>query len=137
MPLKLDKIDVDIIRSLMEDGRKSFRKVSREVGVSTPTVKSRYERLVSAGLIRAIVPDLDLGRLEQGRKDRPVRKGGKENRGRIGRGALVRMTCEYCKGPVHESPITLKVGTSSRFFCCTSCRSLYKEKYRGRLGKGG
>ncbi|MEP0824151.1 MAG: AsnC family protein, partial [Nitrososphaera sp.] len=45
MPVQLDDTDVAILKSLMEDGRKSFRAISREIKVSTPTVKSRYERL--------------------------------------------------------------------------------------------
>jgi len=33
MPLSLDEIDVSILRSLLEDGRKSFRQISRETGI--------------------------------------------------------------------------------------------------------
>ncbi|HJU14605.1 MAG TPA: winged helix-turn-helix transcriptional regulator [Candidatus Nitrosotalea sp.] len=136
MPLKLDKVDVDVIQSLLEDGRKSFRQVSREIGVSTPTVKARYERLVRSGLIRAIVPDLDLGKVEKGsgRKIGPVQKRGRVGHTvRVGRGMLVRISCDYCKGPVHGRPATMRVGRSERFFCCTSCRSLYREKYREKI----
>lgn len=37
MDIKLDNIDFAIITSLMQDGRKSFRQISREINVSTPT----------------------------------------------------------------------------------------------------
>lgn len=47
MPYQLDDIDVAIIQSLIQDGRKSFRQISREIKVSTPTVQARYERLVN------------------------------------------------------------------------------------------
>ncbi len=41
MPLMLDKIDDAIVQSHMKDGRKSFRQIAREVGVSTPTVETK------------------------------------------------------------------------------------------------
>ena len=47
MPLSLDEIDVSILNSILEDGRKSFRQISRDTGITTPTVKARYERLVN------------------------------------------------------------------------------------------
>ena len=51
------------------------------------------------------------------------------------KGLLVKMSCDYCDGPVPEKPSILKIANFERFFCCTSCRSLYKEKYRGRIEK--
>jgi DNA-binding Lrp family transcriptional regulator len=42
---KLDKIDLAIINSLMNDGRKSFRQIAKEIGVSTPTVEARFSRM--------------------------------------------------------------------------------------------
>ncbi len=41
MPLILDEIDNAIIQSLIKDGRKSLRRVAREIGVSTPTVETK------------------------------------------------------------------------------------------------
>ncbi|MGH9879376.1 MAG: AsnC family protein, partial [Nitrososphaerales archaeon] len=43
--MHLDKIDIGIINSLMQDGRKSFRQIARETKVSTPTVESRFSRM--------------------------------------------------------------------------------------------
>jgi DNA-binding Lrp family transcriptional regulator len=40
MPLQLDNYDVLILNSLLKDGRKSFREISRETGITTPTVKA-------------------------------------------------------------------------------------------------
>ncbi|MGH9974472.1 MAG: AsnC family transcriptional regulator, partial [Nitrososphaeraceae archaeon] len=37
MQIHLDPIDILIIKSLLKDGRKSFRQISRETGISTPT----------------------------------------------------------------------------------------------------
>ena len=136
MPLKLDKIDVALLESLVKDGRKSFRQISREINVSTPTVKTRYERMVNVGLIKAILPDIDLGKLEKKTsimldhirektiKGRPIK---------LDKGMLVKMSCDYCKGPVHGKPNILKFTNVERFFCCTSCKSLYREKYKGRI----
>jgi DNA-binding Lrp family transcriptional regulator len=64
LPVDLDDTDIAILKSLMEDGRKSFRAVSREIKVSTPTVKSRYERLVNIGLIKSVKPEIDLSKVE-------------------------------------------------------------------------
>jgi len=69
MPLSLDEIDVSIIRSLLEDGRKSFRKISRETRITTPTVKSRYERLVNIGFIKGILPIFDFDKVESKEKN--------------------------------------------------------------------
>ena len=52
MPLELDDYDVSILKSLLKDGRKSFRKISRETGITTPTVKARFSRLVNIGFIK-------------------------------------------------------------------------------------
>ena len=64
MPFRLDEVDVALLESLIKDGRKSFRQVSREINVSAPTVMNRYERLVNVGLIKAVSLNLDLGKLE-------------------------------------------------------------------------
>jgi len=47
MPLQLDDYDVSILKSLLKDGRKSFREISRDTGITSPTVKARFERLVN------------------------------------------------------------------------------------------
>ena len=64
MPLKLDEVDIALLESLIKDGRKSFRQISREIKVSSPTVKARYDPLVNVGLIKGVLPVLDLGKLE-------------------------------------------------------------------------
>lgn len=136
MPLKLDGTDLAILQSLIQDGRKSFRQVSREINVSTPTVKKRYERLVNVGLIKAVSLNLDLGKLETKtsvRLDHIHQKVIKGHGIKLDKGMLVKITCDYCKGPVHGKPSLLKFANVERFFCCTSCRTLYKEKYKGRI----
>lgn len=136
MPFKLDDIDVAILESLIKDGRKSFRQISREIKVSTPTVQARYERLVNIGLIKGVLPQIDLGMLEgkTGAKLDNVRsKALKHHDVKLSKDMLVKMSCDFCEGPVPYKPTVLKFGNFERFFCCTSCRTLYKEKYKGRI----
>src|SRR5215472_17043158 len=64
MPLQLDDYDVYILRSLLKDGRKSFREISRETGITTPTVKSRFTRFVNVGLIKSVSPIFDYSIVE-------------------------------------------------------------------------
>lgn len=136
MPIKLDDVDIAILESLVKDGRKSFNQISREIKVSTPTVKARYDRLVSAGLIKAVTLDLDFGALETktGKRLENLKRNSVKNHGmKLGKGMAVKLACEYCKGPVDSKPMILKFGSFERFFCCTSCRSLYKEKYGTKI----
>lgn len=136
MPFILDNIDIALLESLIKDGRKSFRQISREIKVSTPTVKARYERLVNIGLIKAVSPVLDLGMLENKASTKLDHIRSKAIKGhgiKLDKNMFVRMSCDYCKGPVHEKPSILKFANLERFFCCTSCKTLYKEKYKGRI----
>jgi len=135
MPIKLDAVDTAILNALSKDGRKSFRQIAREIGASTPTVKIRYERLISTGLIKSIAPVLDLSKITKTSKEKldkniidtkPTPIDLKEE-------ISVDVNCEYCKIQIAGKPFTLKILDTDRFFCCTSCRSLYKEKYRGRI----
>lgn len=138
MPFRLDDIDYAVLESLIKDGRKSFRQISREIKISTPTVKTRYERLVNMGLIKAVLPVIDLGMLENkagSRLDNIRAKAIKNHDTKISKNMLVNMSCDYCEGPVQGKPSILKFGSFERFFCCKSCRGLYKEKYRGRIEK--
>ena len=59
MPFSLTDSDVAILKGLLKDGRKSFRQISRETGISTPTVKARFDRLVNIGFIKSVSPILD------------------------------------------------------------------------------
>ena len=136
MPFKLDEIDLALLESLIRDGRKSFRQISREIKVSTPTVKARYERLVNVGLIKAVSPILDMGKLEtktSARLDQIRAKAISGHNIKLGKGMLVKMSCDFCKGRVDGKPAILKFANLERFFCCTSCRTLYKGKYKSRI----
>jgi DNA-binding Lrp family transcriptional regulator len=63
MPLQLDNNDIAIIKSLLKDGRKLFRQISKETGITTPTVKLRFERLVNRGFIIGVFPVFDFGKV--------------------------------------------------------------------------
>lgn len=136
MPFRLDEIDQTLLESLIKDGRKSFRQISREIKVSTPTVKARYVRLVNMGLIKAVSPVLDLGMLENktsSKLDHLRLQTIKSHNIKLDKNMIVKMSCDYCKGPVHGRPSILKFANLERFFCCTSCRTLYRQKYKGRI----
>ena len=135
MPLDLDDVDIALLQSLMRDGRKSFRELSREIKVSAPTVKARYERLVHAGLITGITVNLDLQKLGSPMTILPdiQRKVDSPNKVELGKNIFVKMACEYCKDSIDGKPHVLKFANNQRFFCCTSCKSLYKEKYRDKI----
>jgi Lrp/AsnC family leucine-responsive transcriptional regulator len=138
LPVQLDDTDIAIVKSLMENGRKSFRAISREIKVSTPTVKARYERLVNMGLIKSIKPEIDMSKVDRKSKGdiddtlQTLRKQKKHFHVFI-EGLKVKLKCEFCGGPIHGKPKVLKFANLQRFFCCTSCRASYKEKHGGRI----
>jgi len=159
MPLYLDDLDVSILKSLIEDGRKSFRQISRETGITTPTVKARYERLVNIGFIKGVLPVFDFEKIESvenGEKNFIQLESLKENvkkrkdlyksnqnntlteemheiQKKISKGLSLNIICDYCEGPVFGKPKILKFANIERFFCCISCKSGYSQKYHGRI----
>ncbi|MGI0047263.1 MAG: AsnC family transcriptional regulator [Nitrosotalea sp.] len=136
MPIKLDEIDIALLESLIKDGRKSFNQIAREIKTSAPTVKARYDRLVNVGLIKAVSVDLDLGKLEAktGKRLDPLKgRTLKSHSIKLDKGMTIKLSCDYCEGPVDGKPRVLKFGNFERFFCCTSCKSLYEEKYKTRI----
>lgn len=138
MPVQLDNTDIAILKSLMEDGRKSFRAISREIRVSTPTVKARFERLVNIGLIKAVKPEIDFSIVDKKNNDdlgntlQMLRKQKKHFHVYV-EGLKVKLKCEFCGGPIHGKPKVLKFANFERFFCCIQCRASYKEKHGGRI----
>jgi DNA-binding Lrp family transcriptional regulator len=141
LAVDLDDTDVAILKSLMEDGRKSFRAISREIKVSTPTVKSRYERLVNMGLIKSVKPEIDLSKVDRAKKNQLF--GGEEAIKQLEEqkkhfhvkveNMKIKMQCEYCGGPINSKPKVLEFANFQRFFCCVGCRNNYREKHAGRI----
>jgi DNA-binding Lrp family transcriptional regulator len=159
MPLQLDNYDVFILKSLLKDGRKSFREISRETGITTPTVKARFTRLVNVGFIKSVSPFFDFDIIEnenilestfedeqnkgsedsKAKKDE-IRKNDKsrinqqqDGRLKIKKGLKIKLDCEFCKGPITSHPHVFRFANYERFFCCTGCMSGYKQKYAGRI----
>lgn len=64
MPVVLDRTDLAIIKSLSVDGRKSFRQISREIKISSPTIEARFDRLKKLGLIKNVQPVFDLEKID-------------------------------------------------------------------------
>ena len=140
MPFSLTDADVAILKGLLKDGRKSFRQISRETGISTPTVKARFDRLVNIGFIKSVSPILDFKKVDysdnlainnimlQANKNKR-----EESENNIKKGIGIQLKCDFCKGPVSGKTHVFKFGNFERFFCCTECRSAYKKKYSGRI----
>lgn len=63
MPEGLDRTDRRIVSALARDGRRPYRDIARELGVSEGTVRARMARLQEEGLIRvtAVGSPLALG----------------------------------------------------------------------------
>jgi len=141
LPVDLDETDVAILKSLFEDGRKSFRAISREIKVSTPTVKSRYERLVNIGLIKAVKPEIDLSKVNRDKKNqffgeetiKRLEEQRKHFHVKVEKNMKVKMQCEYCGGPINGKPKVLEFANFQRFFCCVTCKNNYREKHEGRI----
>jgi Lrp/AsnC family leucine-responsive transcriptional regulator len=158
LPLHLDNNDIAIIKSLLKDGRKSFRQISRETGITTPTVKARFERLVNVGFIKGVLPVFDFNKVNNTddiiqiqninknknntREKEYFDKNGNNNKfeeninkieKKITTGLAVNLVCDYCHGPVFGQPRVLKFADMERFFCCNSCKTDYSEKYKGRI----
>ena len=52
---KIDALDYQIVEKLNVDGRKSFKLIGEEIGVSTDTVARRYTKLVRNGFIKVVI----------------------------------------------------------------------------------
>ena len=139
MPVELDDYDISILKSLFEDGRKSFRQISRETGITTPTVKARFERLVNVGFIQRVVPVLDFGKVAEVNANFGIQDKNYYNDNsiqqlkKIKKGLKIVLDCDFCHGIIAGVPQVFKFANYERFFCCNSCKSEYKRKYGGRI----
>jgi DNA-binding Lrp family transcriptional regulator len=61
--LKIDDLDIDILRSLNENARKSFRDIAKELHISLTTVSNRVKALERNGVIQGYIPVLDATKL--------------------------------------------------------------------------
>ncbi len=53
-PIKLDDIDLEIIKALKRDGRTPFAQIAQRLGVSTGMIRQRYQRLVREGVLQVV-----------------------------------------------------------------------------------
>ena len=137
MPVKLDDTDLAIIRVLDKDGRKSFRQIARETGISTPTVKARFTRLINIGFLKSVSPIFDFSKIENNielnRVTNSYPDNNDDNKSRIGKNTKIKLICDFCEGPISGEAHIFRFAEFERFFCCIQCRAAYKEKYRGRI----
>jgi DNA-binding Lrp family transcriptional regulator len=160
MPLQLDGYDISILKSLLNDGRKSFREISRETGITTPTVKARFTRLVNVGFIKSVSPILNFDIIEnenilnlelkgehksndnlkllenennKNKNNKPRINQQQDIKSKIKKGLKIKLDCDFCKGPIMSHPHIFRFANYERFFCCTGCLSGYKQKYSGRI----
>jgi DNA-binding Lrp family transcriptional regulator len=143
MPLKLTDTDISILKELLKDGRKSFRQISRDTGISTPTVKARFDRFVNIGFIKSVSPILDFEKVDYSdnlavnnitlQSSTKVKTNEKAPLNKIKKGISIRLDCDFCGGPISGKTHVFKFANYERFFCCTECRSSYKQKYSGRI----
>lgn len=198
--MKLEKVDVEILKILEKDGRASFRDIAKKVGVTTPTVSNKVGMYEQMGIIKGFGAYLDtdaLGEItillsvkckpsdvpklaEKLKYIEDVREvylvGGswihakitlintthlnefisnltgideildydyktiidtvkEEPRAVLSEGANAVLACFYCKKPMHDKPVKIKLDGKDHFLCCDTCVREYKKKYE-KLKKG-
>ena len=52
--VRIDEIDIRIIRTLQKDARASFSDIARDCSVSTDTISKRFRKMKKAGVIRGM-----------------------------------------------------------------------------------
>jgi DNA-binding Lrp family transcriptional regulator len=62
----MDETDTNILTMLKEDARVSLAHISREVGLSSPSIKDRIDKMEADGVILGYRPLLDYGKLGLG-----------------------------------------------------------------------
>jgi DNA-binding Lrp family transcriptional regulator len=198
--MKLEKVDIKILKILQEDGRASYRDIAKKVGVTTPTVSSKVSMYEQMGILRGFGARLDANALGEvsvllSVKCKPsdvpkianklkaledVREvylvGGswinakvtltdalhlneflsrltqiekildyeyktimetikEEPRAVLSEGINAVLTCFYCKKPMHDKPVKIKLDGKDHFVCCNVCAREYMKKYK-KLKKG-
>src|SRR2546422_4031189 len=126
MPFSLTDSDVAILKGLLKDGRKSFRQISRETGISTPTVKARFDRLVNIGFIKSVSPILDFKKVDfsdnltiNNIMLHTIKNKRDESENNIKKGIGIQLKCDFCRGPISGKTHVFKFANFERFFCCT------------------
>ena len=134
LTITLTDTDIAVLRSLFDDGRKSFRQISKEIGVTTPTVKARFNRLLDMGVIRSVSPILDLDKLRISKKKngkdfeidslikyqeyvtKQLLQTKKDTESSYQNEISLNVKCDHCKTSITNRMYTLKFGEYERFF---------------------
>jgi DNA-binding Lrp family transcriptional regulator len=53
--IKIDELDEQVVSKLTSDGRVSFTKIAKEIGLSTDTIVKRYHKLIEKGAIKVSI----------------------------------------------------------------------------------
>ncbi len=61
--VKIDEIDVKILKELQDDARNSLKEIAERVGVAEGTVYNRINKMKSMGIIKKFIPVLDYSML--------------------------------------------------------------------------
>lgn len=124
----------------MENGRKSFRAISREINVSTHTVKAHFERLANIGLIKSVKPEINLSKIDYNKKrqffsEENIKDLSNRNKNFSVKieNVRVKALCEYCAGPIKGMAKVLEFANFQRFICCIGCKNNYMEKHTGSI----
>ena len=203
MDAKLDNTDIAIVKALIQDGRKSFRQIAREIKASTPTVEARFSRLKGLGIIKNIQPIFDIEKIDgqmsalvfvktnlsqstdianklssipqvrgvykmtgehniiikvimthhpeyledfiktkianiEGIKSasyQMITKTIKDDQSVpvMKEGIFLKIKCDYCDNDIFKDAKLMRVGQYERYFCCNSCLTLYKQKYKTKI----
>jgi Lrp/AsnC family leucine-responsive transcriptional regulator len=64
--LKMDKIDLEILRMLKSNARVPLAHISKNVGLSSPSIKDRIDKLENEGVILGYRPVIDYRKLGLG-----------------------------------------------------------------------
>lgn len=57
--MKVEELELKIIRALNQNSRKSFREVAKEIGTSAPVVINKIKKLEELGAIKGYIPVVD------------------------------------------------------------------------------
>lgn len=60
----LDQTDLEILRMLVEDGRRPYSEIAEEVGLSPPAISDRVERLREQDIIKGFTTHIDRSKLQ-------------------------------------------------------------------------
>jgi len=63
MSPKIDDLDLNILRELKRDARKSYREIAEKLNVAEGTIYNRVNKLQETGVIKGFISDIDFSKL--------------------------------------------------------------------------